>query len=146
MSKKEKTQDEKPGVFFKAYFIILIIFSVLGIIDALFVSGRVNIFSLYERPAFSFLIIAWVFFMLLFELAFLVLSIIAVFKFINKKIYLALTAPILHFASLILFASFGLFRIAFTPEGFIRPIISISSAFVNIFLLVFSIFILIKYK
>ncbi|MEM4703253.1 MAG: hypothetical protein QXP53_02100 [Candidatus Pacearchaeota archaeon] len=138
--KKEETKQGKKSRFFKAYFILLIISTILGIIDIFFVSGRMSLL----RPTSGLTL--WIFFLSLFELAFFVLSIIVIFKFIKLKVYLALTAPIFYFASLLLFIFLFSFNLYFTPEGFFHPITLISSAFVNIFLLAFSIFILIRYK
>lgn len=93
--------EEKNSKFFKTYFILMIIWAVIGLIDSFFITGSKETFGQINMV---YTLLLW-----LFVFAILVLSIIALVLFIkNKFSKISLVLPIYHIVAVILIIVYGI--------------------------------------
>jgi len=138
----KKESAKKGRKFFKAYFILAIIFALVGLLDSFISLG------------YSHVPILWQIFTGLFALAILVLSVIALVIFTKNKFKkITLVIPIYYLAVTILSFLVGVvFGFVLVSQG--RPIgeLSIPSIFIplgiiaSLFELIFSTYIFLKFK
>lgn len=137
---------EQKSKFFKHYFIVMIIWAILGLIDSFFISGT--------KETFGQINITYTLFIGLLDFAIVILSLIAIIIFIqNKFSKISLVLPIYDIVGTILYVLYGvilglLSSIQGRPlaDQFISPELITISIISSLFELVFSIYILNRFK
>ncbi|MBS3072326.1 hypothetical protein J4477_00650 [Candidatus Pacearchaeota archaeon] len=137
---------EKSSRFFKTYFILVIFYAIIGILDSLFLSGM--------KETFGQISILWMVFVSLFEFAIFILSIIALVVFIKNKLpKVTLIMPIYHLITAVLILIYGFaWGILSAVQGnpiagqLIPPGMIAIGVISSLFELIFSIYILSKFK
>jgi len=137
---------EKSSRFFKTYFILVIFYAIIGILDSLFLSGM--------KETFGQISILWMVFVSLFEFTIFILSIIALVVFIKNKLpKVTLIMPIYHLITAVLILIYGFaWGILSAVQGnpiagqLIPPGMIAIGVISSLFELIFSIYILSKFK
>ena len=137
---------EKSSRFFKTYFILVIFYAIIGILDSLFLSGM--------KETFGQISILWMVFVSLFEFVIFILSIIALVVFIKNKLpKVTLIMPIYHLITAVLILIYGFaWGILSAVQGnpiagqLIPPGMIAIGVISSLFELIFSIYILSKFK
>ncbi|MBI4450436.1 hypothetical protein HY642_00545 [Candidatus Woesearchaeota archaeon] len=135
----------KNSKFFKAYFVLMVLWAVIGLIDSFFTGSKTTVGQVSTVYAL---------FIGLFEFAVLALSVVAIYLFIkNKFSKLALALPIYHVATAILLVVYGfIWGVTSAVQG--NPITDMSitpgliayGVISSLFELVFSSYILYRFR
>lgn len=136
---------EKGNTFFKVYFILAIVYAILGLLDSLVFSGMKTVGQI--SPIWSIIVT-------LSQFAMFILSIIALVIFIkNKFAKITFVIPIYHLIFIVVINIFGIAWVVISAlQG--NPVNEISTppgtvaigTISSLFELLFSIYILIKFK
>lgn len=137
---------EKDNIFFKTYFVLVIVYAIIGLLDSFVFSGM--------KETFGQISIIWIIIVSLFELAIFILGIVALVIFIkNKFSKITLVIPIYHLIAAVLIFIYGIAWGVLSavegnpiPEQLIPPGMIAIGTISSLFELIFSIYILSKFK
>ncbi len=109
--KKRKTKKflkiKSEDSFFKIYFILVIVYAILGIIDTLFITGNTILLQIQQNTA----MFVWLIIFGLYQTAIFILSVVALVKAIKQKLKFKIILPILLLVDFMFFTIFSLFSI-----------------------------------
>ena len=136
---------EKYGKFFKKYYILMIVYAVFGLI-----SGYVS----YSDSTFGDVVVWWAYLGSLITLGVVVLSVIAIFNFRKNKLSnITLIIPIYHIVLAVatfiygIILGIGAIISGINPDNIVIPSwFTLSAIISSLFELVFSVYILNKFK
>lgn len=137
---------EQESTFFKFYYILVIIYAIIGLLDSLVFSGT--------KETFGQISILWQVIVMIFVFAIFVLSIIALFIFIkNKFAKITLVIPIYYLVSTVLLFFYGIiWGVVSAVQGdlineqLIPPGLLVIGIISSLFELIFSVYVLSKFK
>ena len=137
---------KKESKFFKPYYLLVIVYAIIGLLDSLVFSGM--------KETFGQVSILWKVIVGIYAFAIFVLSIIALVLFIkNKLAKIILVIPIYHLVSAVLILFYGIIwgvvsAVQGNPinEQLIPPGLIAMGVVSSLFELIFSIYVLSKYK
>ncbi len=137
---------ENNSKFFKTYFILMIIWAIIGLIDSLFITGG--------KETYGQINIVYALFIGTLEFAILVLSVISIVIFVkNKFSKISLVLPIYHIVAAILIFVYGvLWGLTSAIQGnqianqSVTPELIVIGVILSLFELIFSGYVLNKFK
>ena len=137
---------KKESKFFKPYYLLVIVYAIIGLLDSLVFSGM--------KETFGQVSILWTVLVGIYAFAIFVLSIIALVLFIkNKLAKITIVIPIYHLVSAVLIFFYGIIwgvvsAVQGNPinEQLIPPGLIVIGVVSSLFELIFSIYVLSKFK
>jgi len=130
--KKRKTKKslkiKSENSFFKTYFILVIVYAILGIIDTLFITGNTSLLQIQQNTA----MFVWLIIFCLYQIAIFILSVVALVKAIKQKLKFKIILPILLLVEFMFFTIFSLVSIEsmINPFGYFSLWVIISSVII----------------